>query len=65
MVRSKRNIDKNLVSLIIGAILILIGLAWASIIINTGNITIITIIPGIFLIIGTILALMGGLWKWR
>jgi len=53
----KKRIDKNLISIII-------GLAWASIIINSENIASIIAAPGILLIIGTILAFMGGLRRW-
>jgi len=60
----KKRIDKNLISIIIGSTLILIGLAWASIIINSENIASIIAAPGILLIIGTILAFMGGLRRW-
>ena len=61
----KKRIDKNLISIIIGSTLILIGLAWASIIINSENIASIIAAPGILLIIGTILAFIGGLGKWN
>ena len=52
----------NLISLVIGVILIIAGLGGSAIIIPTKSQII--IVPIISLIIGSILALMGGLRKW-
>ena len=60
----KHNLDRNLISIIIGYALILIGLTGVSIILPLKN-NLMIIIPGLSLIIGAILALMGGLGKWR
>ena len=59
----KHKIDRNLISIIIGTVLILIGLAGVSITLPLKDNLI--IIPGLSLILGAILALMGGLGKWR
>ena len=60
--RSQTRENINLVSLIAGIILILIGLAGSAITIPTKNPIIIA--PIILLLIGAILSLMGGLRKW-
>jgi len=52
----------NLLSLIIGIVLIVVGLGGSAITIPTRNP--ILIVPILSLIIGAILALMGGLRKW-
>lgn len=59
--KSKENI--NLLSLIVGIIFIIIGLGSSAIIIPTEKPIIIA--PILFLIIGAILALSGGLRKWN
>lgn len=54
--------DKNFISLISGIALILIGLVWICLIIQTSNsFSLIIIFPSIFLGAGTILSLFGGL----
>ena len=53
---------KNLTSLIIGIILTLIGLS--GVVITIPGPSSITIAPAILLILGIILALLGGLGKW-
>ena len=60
---AKHKFDKNLISIIIGSVFILIGLAGVSITLPLKNNLI--IIPAFSLIIGAILALMGGLGKWK
>jgi len=52
----------NLISLVVGIILIILGLAGSAITIPTKNP--ILIAPLVLLVIGAILALMGGLRKW-
>ena len=60
--KKKNKETANLISLVIGVILIIIGLAGSAITIPTK--TTIIIAPILSLIIGAILALMGGLRKW-
>ncbi len=60
---AKHKFDKNLISIIIGSVFILIGLAGVSITLPLKNNLI--IIPAFSLIFGAILALMGGLGKWK
>jgi uncharacterized membrane-anchored protein len=62
MSKRKTKESINLASLVVGIILIILGLAGSAITIPTR--TPIIIAPIILLIIGSILALMGGLRKW-
>lgn len=54
--------DKNLLSLVIGIILIIIGLSGSAITLPTRSQ--IVIVPIISLIVGAILAILGGLERW-
>ncbi len=58
--QTKENI--NFLSLVMGIIFIIVGLIGSSITIPTKELVI--IVPVSFLIIGAVLALMGGLRKW-
>ena len=62
MVKRRSKESVNLASLVVGIILIILGLAGSAITIPTKNPIIIA--PIISLILGAILALMGGLRKW-
>ena len=62
MIRKKSREKVNLVSLVVGIVLIVFGLAGSAITIPTGNAIIIA--PIVSLILGAILALLGGLRKW-
>jgi len=57
---NKRN--KNLTSLIFGIILIIAGLTGSAITIPSQKLII--ILPALFLVVGAILSIMGGLEKW-
>jgi len=53
---------RNFISLIIGIVLILVGLSWT--VIGLNNLNLIIIVPVLLLVVGSILAFLGGLRKW-